>query len=717
PAVQSQVRDLALRTRDPYALWYSGAAGPVDGLAPKPPVDLPQSIHYRHIGWVIFNTSLVDGREGATFAMRSGPFYAGHQHDDQNGFVIHAYGEKLAIDSGYYDWYGSEHFKKYSSLTRAHNTLLVNGQDQAHMKPGADGRIAAYFDSPAYGYTVGDASDPDVYLGQLKRFDRRVLFIKPGFVVIHDVLESSGEPARYDWLLHTVAPIETDAARQTFSLASGAAALRGRFLAPALSMAVVKGYPVEPVDGYSTRPVPPEKYAHEWTLTATPAKTAVQEDFLTALQIRRLTPAADPEARIEPLAATNALGVRITQGDDVHLVLFRKRDSSGPMECETLASDGQVAAVRLVRQGPKASLKSAFAVGATFVRDPGGPIVSSTVPADWALLVMRDGKLATVNVGKAASVLLSAAAMPRAVLVDGKSVPVRFAPKAPFISINLSEGEHTIAYGEYPEAVTSRPMPKLTIRTERVQGELDGYEQRQPDDCLRYWWGAVAVGKTDRYRLILEGWQHVAPPNVTCDGKPANVKAEGGELAGGLWLTEGSHFLGLSGRGNLAGIRFLHEDRPMSRAEMLPKSFTPAKGSILIEAENAAVEGEVKGKVMEKVAASGGVAHCVWDTLGQWAEWDVGVEREGRYELLVRGASEHDEILRELRLDGRAPQLVRFAATGGWCRTADDWRYFRVLGADGQPVRFHLAAGKHRLRLEHFGGSMNIDLLAWQPVE
>jgi len=61
--------------------------------------------------------------------------------------------------------------------------------------------------------------------------------------------------------------------------------------------------------------------------------------------------------------------------------------------------------------------------------------------------------------------------------------------------------------------------------------------------------------------------------------------------------------------------------------------------------------------------------------------------------------------------------LVRFAATGGWCRTADDWRYFRVLGADGQPVRFHLAAGKHRLRLEHFGGSMNIDLLAWQPVE
>ena len=33
---------------------------------PRPPIDLPPSIHYRHIGLVIFNTSLVDGRAGVT---------------------------------------------------------------------------------------------------------------------------------------------------------------------------------------------------------------------------------------------------------------------------------------------------------------------------------------------------------------------------------------------------------------------------------------------------------------------------------------------------------------------------------------------------------------------------------------------------------------------------------------------------------------------------
>lgn len=386
PAEQRQVRDLAVRTRDPYALWYAGATNAVDGLTPKPPVDLPQSIHYRHIGWVIFNTSLVDGLENSTFAMRSGPFYAGHQHDDQNGFVIHAYGEKLAIDSGYYDWYGSPHFKGYSTLTRAHNDILVNGKGQAHMQKGADGRIAAYFDSPAYGYTVGDASNPAVYPGQIKRFDRRALFIKPGFVVIHDVLQSSDTAARYDWLFHAVAPIETDAASQSFVLTSGKAALRGRFLSPAkLAMTVTKGYPVEPVDGYSTRPVPSEKYAHEWTLTATPAAPAVREDIVTGMQIRRLAPATEPEARIESLKAANAFGVRIIAGDDAHIVLFRQRDAKGAMNGGDLESDGTVAAIRFDPQSGK--VQSAFAAGATRLRFRGKDLFQNTTPTDWSLPV------------------------------------------------------------------------------------------------------------------------------------------------------------------------------------------------------------------------------------------------------------------------------------------------------------------------------------------
>lgn len=382
PAQTRWVRELALRTGDPYALWYAGEREPVDGLVPKPPTDLTPSIHYQHIGWVIFNTSLVDGAQGATVALHSGRYFAGHQHPDQNSFVIHAYGEKLAIDGGYYDWYGSPHFKAYSMTTLAHNTLLVDGAGQAVCKPGADGRITHYFDSSGYGHTVGDASDPEVYEGRLSRFDRRVLFIKPGFVVIHDLVAAAEKAERYDWMLHAVTPIETEDAKPTFHLACPRAALRGRFLVPAdAKLNVTTGFPVEPVDGYSTRPVPPDQYVPEWHLYAAPQQPSAEQEFLVAMQIQRLGEQPEPEAAIEPIDATGAHGLRIRVGDRTHLVLVRKANASGLLRGDGLETDGQVAAVEL---GPEGSVLRALAIGARKLSHRSQTLLDADKPQDWA---------------------------------------------------------------------------------------------------------------------------------------------------------------------------------------------------------------------------------------------------------------------------------------------------------------------------------------------
>jgi len=61
-------------------------------------------------------------------------------------------------------------------------------------------------------------------------------------------------------------------------------------------------------------------------------------------------------------------------------------------------------------------------------------------------------------------------------------------------------------------------------------------------------------------------------------------------------------------------------------------------------------------------------------------------------------------------------EVIRFASTGGWCRTANDWRYFMLLDAAGNPASITLEAGTHRLRMERLSGSMNLDLFALQPV-
>jgi hypothetical protein len=388
PAQTRRVRALALRTRDPYALWYSGERSTVDGITPRPPVDLPQSVYYRHIGWVIFNTSLADGRKGATVAMHSGRYFAGHQHPDQNSFVINAYGEKLAIDGGYYDWWGSPHFNAYSMTTLAHNTLLVNGKGQAVRRRGADGRVAAYFDSPGYGYTVGDASAPEIYGGLLKRFDRRILFIKPGFVVIHDLVASAKDPAKYDWMLHAIAPIKTDPEKKSFSVECKNAALRGRFLSPAeLGLKVTTGFPVEPVNRYSTKAVPQEKYFPEWHLYATPGTPAAEVEFLAAMQIQRRGAEAGPPARIEPLEAENAHAVRLTRGSRTHFVMSRKHGAQGPIRCGPLESDGEAAAIEVAADG---KIKRAFAAKATFLRYNGRPLFRSKEAVNWATPVPRD---------------------------------------------------------------------------------------------------------------------------------------------------------------------------------------------------------------------------------------------------------------------------------------------------------------------------------------
>lgn len=382
PAETRQVRDLAIRTRDPYALWYSGQREPVDGLAPKPPTDLDPSIHYRHIGVAIFNTSLVDGREGVTVAMHSGPFFAGHQHADQNSFVIHAYGEKLAIDGGYYDWYGSPHFKAYSMQTLAHNTLLVDGRGQADRKHGADGRMTAWFDSPGYGYMVGDAAKAEIYGGALKQFDRRMLFIKPGLVIVQDQVAAAKEPARFDWLLHAIVPIQSDQAKKSFVVPCEGAALRGRFFSPVgLGLEVKTGFPVEPVNRYSTNPVPRDKYFPEWILYATPVRPAAGEQFLAVMQVQRLGSKAEPAAEMESIAAEGGQAVKIRCGDATHTIVLRQPGSPPTIRVGDLETDGDAAAVEL---GADGKLKRALAAHARSLVYRGQKLLQSNEPTDWA---------------------------------------------------------------------------------------------------------------------------------------------------------------------------------------------------------------------------------------------------------------------------------------------------------------------------------------------
>ncbi len=64
-------------------------------------------------------------------AFDAGPFGRGHQHEDKLGFWLFAYGHNFLVDPGrhLYDW-SARSFYPYLITTRAHSTIMVDGEGQ-----------------------------------------------------------------------------------------------------------------------------------------------------------------------------------------------------------------------------------------------------------------------------------------------------------------------------------------------------------------------------------------------------------------------------------------------------------------------------------------------------------------------------------------------------------------------------------------------------------
>lgn len=684
PAATSQVRGLGLACRDPYALWYAGVRGPIDGLAPKPPVDLPPSKAYGFIGWAVCNTDLVDGRDGVTVAMRSGPFYAGHQHEDLNAFVIHAYGEPLAIDGGHYDWYGSPQFTKWSTLTRAHNTLLIDGLDQNSRRNGANGRLEDFLDAPSAAVTVGWTGGPMVYDGRVAEFRRRLLFLKPGLVITHDYVKAAQEPVRIDWLCHTIGELVTDG--PNFRCQVGETALRGAVVTPVeTALTVTTGYPADaqPVDRYSTRPSPPERTPLEYHLAAS-RPAAARHDILVAMAV---SGTALETFRAVAVDTQGGVGAEVVTDGQVATVVSQSEAEAGVFG-GGLRTDGTLAA-RIVRAD---GTTVRMMLDGTVLRDGD----------DWS--IMADGPLtAIVEDSPAGRRIDLTTDGPRALLLQAGKVWLDGAPATLAGGrLPLPAGRHTIIVAPTADAMDGHAVPGLRVEHGDRSLTLDGYASRLPAGFQVTHWGCLDLPRPELVTIAADG----PLQRLVIDGRDVGLGTR-------VTLAAGPHFLLARHDGGLRGLTIAAADADAVAAVILRAGATPER-AVWVEAEQPVAEGGLKGTIMDKVAASGGKAHCVWDTDGQWAEWDLTVPHDGTYRLLLRAAGDDGEALRAVSLDGRplsAAPLVRLAPTGGWCRDKDDWRTFEV------PRDLALTAGPHRLRLERLTGSLNLDWLGLRDTK
>jgi hypothetical protein len=311
----------------------------------KAPTDAPTGAYYPDIGWVVFHRDyLAAENERLQFMFKSSPYGSySHSMADQNSFTLEAFGEPLAISSGYRPWYGSPHHIGWTKTTQAHNALLVNGQGQLVQSLQAKGQIVGYLNGDSFSYTAG-AAHTAYASGVLDRYVRHVVYLRPDLFVLFDDIQSS-QASNYSWLFHAYYPMQLDQDGKGFRLDAPKASLKVKLLSSTPVTYVQTDQFTIPLDKQMDKPT-------QWHLTATTQQKVDTGYFLAVLEPLRT--GEESNVVIGELELVNGEGIRIVDDEQTSLILFRRQP--GVLTTAGLKVDGDVAAWRHDKGGTQGIL-------------------------------------------------------------------------------------------------------------------------------------------------------------------------------------------------------------------------------------------------------------------------------------------------------------------------------------------------------------------------
>jgi len=269
------IANTAYFTKNPIARWTVASYGDSFGTSvedyytgmlineeAKEPFDYPLGHEFDDIGWAVMTDSLTD-TDRVQLTFKSSPFGSyNHVAAEQNAFFIQAYGKILAGKSGYYDSYHSPHHATVSKATYAHNSITVDGaKGQGNANYNAKGDLTHFvthmdFDSvtgdATYAYTgenrIGENATPETAQGELDKFIRSIIYIRPGVFVVIDDLDAKGEgTSSFEWWLNS--PVGIDYTNNSANIKNGTACLDANVVYPQNTKATYYEGFINPVDG------------------------------------------------------------------------------------------------------------------------------------------------------------------------------------------------------------------------------------------------------------------------------------------------------------------------------------------------------------------------------------------------------------------------------------------------------------------------------------
>jgi hypothetical protein len=194
----------ALQNDDPSRIEVM-LAPPADFTTASLPAGTPNSAVFRGIGWAALHSDLADPNRTSIY-FKSSPYGSyNHSHADQNSFVINAGGQRLAIDSGYYDDYKTSHWYNWYKQTRAHNAMTFDGGvgQSVYESTGkfGNGNLTGFVRGSDYQILYGDATP--AYAGAVQKAQRALVYLSPNLILVYDTLASS-VARQWEWNIHSV---------------------------------------------------------------------------------------------------------------------------------------------------------------------------------------------------------------------------------------------------------------------------------------------------------------------------------------------------------------------------------------------------------------------------------------------------------------------------------------------------------------------------------
>ncbi len=197
----------------------------------------PDKVFHR-IGTTVFKSGW--GKDDFVFVMRTGAFF-NHQHLDQGSFQLADRGITFIEDQPIHnsDYYNDPLYQSRFIQPVAHSTILINGNDQSqrvgdplNFAPGFNDHafIRQFLDGKNAAFSSGDIGR--LYWNKIKSLTRNVLYIKPGTVLMLDVVVPGEKDAGVTLLYQTARLKDIQAGQHISTITKDGVTLNIMHLAP-----------------------------------------------------------------------------------------------------------------------------------------------------------------------------------------------------------------------------------------------------------------------------------------------------------------------------------------------------------------------------------------------------------------------------------------------------------------------------------------------------